>query len=133
MCCDLCDVHYGWSKPVFPLTLVRIWNESGSIGLLLQIISLINVNKTIVKGIHDRTIKTNAMTNNVVTLVTSPMISHIWGKQLDYDDDNWNVSVVICDSDIRSPDSLCEILSNGHWLLCSYLESSSGERNQLIN
>ena len=83
--------------------LARIWNESGSIGLLHRVLSLNNVHKHVFRGIHDRIIKTKAMTNTIVTLVTNPARSHNWGRKLDDDDNNRNISIVICDTAIRSP------------------------------
>jgi hypothetical protein len=101
--------------------LARIWNESGFIGLLHQVLSLNNVHTNVFRGIHDRIIKTKAMTNNIVTLVTNPVRSHNWGRKLDDDDNNRNISIVICDTDIRSPHFLYEILSKHTYLLTSNL------------
>jgi hypothetical protein len=64
--------------------------------------------------------------NNRVTLVTHPVISHNWGKQLDDDDYNPNISEVFCDTYIRSPYFLYENVF-------TYIKSSSGEINQLKN
>jgi hypothetical protein len=105
-----------WLQPTI-VYLARIWNESGSIGLLHQVLSLNNVHKNVFRGIHDRIIKTKTMTNNIVTLATNPVRSHKWGRKLDHDDNNRNISAVICDTDIRSPHFLYEILSKHTYLL----------------
>ena len=105
-----------WLQPTI-VYLARIWNESGSIGLLHQVLSLNNVHKNVFRGIHDRIIKTKAMTNNIVTLATNPVRSHNWGRKLDDDDNNRNISAVICDTDIRSPHFLYEILNKHTYLL----------------
>ena len=97
--------------------LAMIWNESGSIGLLHQVLSLSNVHNNVCRGIHDRIIKTKVMTNNIVTLATNPVRSHSWGRKLDDDDNNRNISIVICDTDFRSPHSLYELLSKHTYLL----------------
>jgi hypothetical protein len=109
-----------WLQPII-VYLARIWNESGFIGLLHQVLSLNNVHTNVFRGIHDRIIKTKAMTNNIVTLVTNPVRSHNWGRKLDDDDNNRNISIVICDTDIRSPHFLYEILSKHTYLLTSNL------------
>jgi hypothetical protein len=113
MCCDL----VGCSNPLFTFLLAGIWNESGSIGLMHQVLSLSNVNKNVFRGIHDRIIKTKAMINNIVTFVTNPVRSHYWGKKLDDDDNNRNIFVTqIFVLLISFTKYLAKILISLHWI-----------------